>query len=133
MGIVMPIALPLAWQSAALSAVALSAGSLGAGAEVHLLYGTVASVLGGAVWGDHCSPISDTTILSSLSSGCDHIEHVRTQLPYAGSVGALALALTIVPVGLGLPVWVGLGLGVVAVAALPFVAGRRATPELSGS
>jgi len=53
----------------------------------------LSAILGGGVFGDHCSPISDTTILSSLASGCDHIEHVRTQIPYAlvAGVGAILL------------------------------------------
>ena len=51
----------------------------------------VAAVLGGGVFGDHCSPISDTTILSSMAAGCDHIEHVRTQLPYALMAGVLSI------------------------------------------
>lgn len=53
----------------------------------------LAAVLGGGVFGDHCSPISDSTILSSLASGCDHLTHVRTQLPYALTAGGLALVL----------------------------------------
>ena len=52
-----------------------------------VMIGTISSVLAGSVWGDHCSPISDTTILSSMASGCDHIAHVRTQIPYALGVG----------------------------------------------
>jgi len=48
---------------------------------------TVGAVLGGGVFGDHCSPISDTTIISSMASACDHIDHVKTQLPYALSAG----------------------------------------------
>ena len=51
----------------------------------------VAAVLSGGIFGDHCSPISDTTIISSLASGTDHIEHVRTQLPYALVAGGLAI------------------------------------------
>ncbi|CAM2068058.1 Na-H-antiporter domain-containing protein [Sulfidibacter corallicola] len=47
----------------------------------------LAAVLGGGVFGDHCSPISDTTLVASLASGCDHLEHVRTQLPYAMTAG----------------------------------------------
>jgi Na+/H+ antiporter NhaC len=43
----------------------------------------IASVISGGIFGDHASPISDTTIISSMASGCEHIEHVRTQLPYA--------------------------------------------------
>jgi len=60
------------------------------------IYFTIAAALGGGVFGDHCSPISDTTILSSMASASDHIDHVRTQLPYAavaGSITALAYLL----------------------------------------
>lgn len=61
-------------------------------ADTHLiLIGVISSVLAGCVWGDHCSPISDTTILSSMASGCDHIDHVRTQLPYAIVVGTITM------------------------------------------
>jgi Na+/H+ antiporter NhaC len=60
--------------------------------DTHLiLIGVVSSVLAGCVWGDHCSPISDTTILSSMASGCDHIDHVRTQLSYAIIVGIVTM------------------------------------------
>lgn len=52
----------------------------------------VAAVLGGGVFGDHCSPISDTTMISSLAAGCDHIDHVRTQLPYALAGGLVAMS-----------------------------------------
>lgn len=51
---------------------------------------TLAAVLGGGIFGDHCSPISDTTIISSMASATDHIDHVKTQLPYALIVGGLA-------------------------------------------
>jgi Na+/H+ antiporter NhaC len=53
------------------------------------IYITIAAALGGGVYGDHCSPISDTTILSSMASATDHIDHVRTQLPYASIAGVL--------------------------------------------
>ena len=49
----------------------------------------VAATLGGGVFGDHCSPISDTTIISSMASASDHIDHVRTQLPYALLIGGI--------------------------------------------
>jgi Na+/H+ antiporter NhaC len=49
--------------------------------------------LGGGVFGDHCSPISDTTIVSSMASASDHIDHVRTQLPYALTAGFVAVVL----------------------------------------
>jgi len=55
----------------------------------------IAAVLGGGVFGDHCSPISDTTIISSLASGSEHIAHVRTQLPYALVAGGLSTGLYI--------------------------------------
>ena len=51
----------------------------------------VAAVLGGGIFGDHSSPISDSTIVASMASGCDHIEHVKTQLPYNLVAGALTL------------------------------------------
>ncbi len=104
MGILIPLVIPLTW------ALMVSQG-LGAPEHMHILYSAIASVLAGSVWGDHCSPISDTTILSSLASGCNHVEHVRTQLPYAGLVGAVAIGLGSLPVALGLPVWIALPAG----------------------
>ena len=56
----------------------------------------LAAVLGGGVFGDHCSPISDSTVVSSLAAGCDHIDHVRTQLPYALATGSVAVVLYLV-------------------------------------
>ena len=56
----------------------------------------IAAVLGGGVFGDHCSPISDTTIISSMASATDHIDHVRTQLPYALIAAGISLILFIV-------------------------------------
>jgi len=70
-----------------------------------IFYNVVASVLAGAVMGDHCSPISDTTIMSSLSSQCDHLQHVSTQMPYALTVGGVALLVGVLPTALGLPSW----------------------------
>ncbi|NDR54603.1 Na+/H+ antiporter NhaC family protein [Actinomyces sp. 565] len=64
-------------------------GAVAGGGE--LLIPAFGAVLAGAVWGDHCSPISDTTILSSTGAGCNHITHVNTQLPYAGASAAAAL------------------------------------------
>ncbi len=74
-GILVPIAVPLA---------------IGAGIPMPL---AIAAVMGGGVFGDHCSPISDTTIIASLAAGCDHMEHVRTQLPYALVTGFAATVL----------------------------------------
>ncbi|MEM7022560.1 MAG: Na+/H+ antiporter NhaC family protein [Pseudomonadota bacterium] len=100
MGIMMPLVVPLTW-------AVMSAGGMTSGPEgFHILYAAVASIMAGAVWGDHCSPISDTTILSSLASGCDHVDHVRTQLPYALVIGGVAMVFCILPVGFGAPWWI---------------------------
>ncbi len=70
-----------------------------------------AAVLTGSVLGDHCSPISDTTILSSLASSCPHIDHVRTQLPYALTTGLFAIVLGILPASFGISPWILFPLG----------------------
>jgi Na+/H+ antiporter NhaC len=101
MGILLPLVLPLCW-------AIMGSQSLTSGGDYAVLYASVSGVLAGAVWGDHCSPISDTTVMSSLSAGCDHIEHVRTQLPYAVLAGAAALLFGTIPTSLGLPWWVGM-------------------------
>ncbi|MGE4512165.1 MAG: Na+/H+ antiporter NhaC family protein, partial [Sulfurimonadaceae bacterium] len=75
--IMIPVAVPMA---------------LGVDANVALCLGAVIS---GGVFGDHCSPISDTTIISSMASDCEIVEHVKTQLPYALLSGAIALFLFI--------------------------------------
>lgn len=67
------------------------AGDMAAAADVAMMLPMLASVLAGAVFGDHCSPISDTTILSSTGASCHHIDHVTTQLPYALSIAAIAI------------------------------------------
>ncbi len=76
---------------------------------------SIASVLAGSVWGDHCSPISDTTILSSMATGCDHIAHVRTQLPYALGAGLVGLVLGNFATAQGLSPWIALLLGTVLI------------------
>jgi Na+/H+ antiporter NhaC len=101
MAIMLPLVIPVTWS-------AVLQGGADPVTAMHLIFATVASVLCGAVWGDHCSPISDTTVLSSLASGCDHVEHVRTQIPYASLVGAVAVVVCLVPVGYGMPWWLGL-------------------------
>jgi Na+/H+ antiporter NhaC len=106
MGILFPLAMPLTW------AVMVSQGQAGP-EHMHILYSAVSAILAGAVWGDHCSPISDTTILSSLASGCDHIEHVRTQLPYAMTVGGIAILFGSIMTALGSPWWLGMSLGLI--------------------
>ena len=119
MGILVPLVVPLAW------AVMSVNGMTGPG-DMHILYSSVACVLAGAVWGDHCSPISDTTVLSSIASGCNHIEHVRTQIPYALIVGGAAVGFGTIPGGYGVPPWASLLVGGIVIWTVLRVFGRRA-------
>ena len=73
---------------------------------------SIAAVLDGAVFGDHCSPISDTTIMSSTASACNHMAHVRTQLPYSLTVAGFALCAGYLPSAVGVPKWVGISAGI---------------------
>jgi Na+/H+ antiporter NhaC len=125
MGILVPLVVPLAW------AVMTVNGMTEVG-DMHILYSSVSCVLAGAVWGDHCSPISDTTVLSSIASGCNHIEHVRTQLPYALLVGLVAIVIGTVPGGYGVPPWVSLLVGGVVLYVVLRLRGRQADAEASG-
>lgn len=116
MGILIPVAVPL-------SAAAVQHAH---GNPVIILIST-AAVLDGAVFGDHCSPISDTTVMSSIGSSCDHLSHVRTQMPYAVTtmlvaaiVGYLGLPL------LGLPVWAVYITGTAILAGIVFFVGKKA-------
>lgn len=90
-----------------------------------LLLPVVGAVLAGSIFGDHCSPISDTTVLSSRASDCDHILHVRTQLPYAFSVGIITIVLGTLPSGFGFPPWASLLLAVLAIFLMVGLLGRR--------
>ncbi len=92
-----------------------------------VLTASIGSVLAGAIFGDHCSPISDTTILSSRSSDCDHIAHVRTQMPYALTVGAVSILLGTLPAGFGVSCWILLPLGLITMVCILLAFGRRAT------
>jgi Na+/H+ antiporter NhaC len=74
--------------------------------SLSIFYNVVSSILAGSVLGDHCSPISDTTILSSLASSCNHIEHVRTQLPYAVTVGCVSVIFGTIPSAYGVSSWI---------------------------
>ena len=87
--------------------------ALTSGEHYSILLGVISSVMAGSLFGDHCSPISDTTIMSSMASGCDHIDHVRTQLPYAFAVGGVAMLMGDIPTSFGLHPAISLVLGVV--------------------
>jgi Na+/H+ antiporter NhaC len=104
MAILYPLILPASW-------MLCQEQGLSVDATLPLFYNVVASVMAGAVMGDHCSPISDTTIMSSLSSRCDHMQHVSTQMPYALTVGGVAVLIGVLPTALGLPSWVAFLLG----------------------
>jgi len=119
MGILVPLVVPLAW-------AVMSVNGMTESGDMHILYSSVSCVLAGAVWGDHCSPISDTTVLSSIASGCNHIEHVRTQLPYALLVGLVAMVIGTVPGGYGVPPWVSLLVGGVVLYVVLRFRGRQA-------
>ena len=84
MAIVMPIVIPMAATISSINSLAEPTTNL-------IIVGVISSVLAGSVWGDHCSPIADTTILSSMASECNHIDHVQTQLPYAIVVGIVSM------------------------------------------
>jgi Na+/H+ antiporter NhaC len=99
MAILYPLILPASWMLG-------QEHGLGYESAIPLFYNVVASVMAGAVMGDHCSPISDTTIMSSLASRCNHIQHVSTQMPYALTVGVVALLVGVLPTALGLPSWI---------------------------
>jgi len=119
MAILMPLVYPMGLE---LPAVA----GLSPAVAMHIHLGAISAVLAGAVFGDHCSPISDTTIMSSLATGSDHVDHVKTQLPYAMTVGGVAVATGYLPVGFGVSPWISLGLGLVVITGLVLRVGRRA-------
>ncbi len=116
MAIMLPVAIPLVVGLGGLDV--LPGGALDA-----ILLGSISSVLAGAIWGDHCSPISDTTVLSSTASACDHVDHVKTQLPYALVVGILSMLLGNIGTAYGLPPIAGLAIGVILLAILLRTAG----------
>lgn len=93
------------------------AGTIMVNAEPELLLPALSAVLAGAVFGDHCSPISDTTILSSTGAGCNHMDHVATQLPYA-LVAAGVSALGYFVLGMTGSVWIGLVAVIIALIVL---------------
>ena len=93
----------------------------------------IGAVLEGSIFGDHCSPISDTTVLSSVSSASDHIDHVRTQAPYALVTAALAIGVGYLPCLLieGWSSWWSMALGALTIVIVLMVIGRPAPePEL---
>lgn len=118
MAILYPLILPASWM------LSMDQG-LSVDVTMPLFYNVVASVMAGAVMGDHCSPISDTTIMSSMASGCNHLQHVNTQLPYALTVGAVALLIGVLPTALGLPSWLAFTIAIAVLAAVVRFVGKK--------
>ncbi|MBU3228315.1 Na+/H+ antiporter NhaC family protein [Clostridium algidicarnis] len=109
MGILMPLTIPLA-------------NSMSSDPKFVIM--SIGAVLTGAIFGDHCSPISDTTILSSMGSGCDHLDHTKTQIWYAIFVAMFAVIFGYIPVGLNVPVYIVLPVDVIILGALVYLIGK---------
>ena len=114
MGILLPAMIPLAHH--------MSTTQPGAEIIVALCLG---AVLDGAIFGDHCSPISDTTVMSSIASACDHLDHVRTQIPYAVTTMLAAASFGYVGVAQGLHPALALLLGAAALLGVLFTLGKH--------
>ena len=110
MGILMPLAVPLAYAI---------------NPDMSFIVACTSGVLTGAIFGDHCSPISDTTILSSTGAGCDHIEHVRTQIWYSLFVGAITIIFGYIPTGFGVSIWIILPAAIIALIAITFMVSKK--------
>ena len=98
MSILMPLTIPLAWA---------------VNPEMGFVIICTSGVLTGAIFGDHCSSISDTTILSSMGTSCNHIDHVRTQIYYAVFVAAIAIIFGYIPAGFGIQWYISIPIAIV--------------------
>ena len=124
MAIVIPIVIPLTFKMGEVSGLHPE--------EINtLLYGVVSAVLAGSVFGDHCSPISDTTILSSMASRCNHIDHVQTQLPYAVVVGLVCVVFGYLPAGFGLSPFLSLIMIVLSLVGIIYLIGKKIPSQIS--
>jgi Na+/H+ antiporter NhaC len=115
MGVLMPLAIPLIF--------GLTEGGLDSERD-RLVAAAIGAVFSGAVFGDHCSPFSDTTLVASIASGVEPFDHVRTQLPFALIAGAVALLIGFVPLGYGLPAGLALPGGAAALWIVASFAGK---------
>ncbi|MDG5471761.1 Na+/H+ antiporter NhaC family protein [Jeotgalibacillus sp. ET6] len=104
------------------------AGTIAVSTDSSLLLPALAAVLAGSVFGDHCSPISDTTILSSTGAGSNHIDHVITQIPYAVT-GAVIASAGYILLGFTGSTWLALGLVILLLAAFALIMGRNPDKE----
>ena len=115
MGILMPLAIPLAHSI---------------NPEMSFIVASTSAVLTGAIFGDHCSPISDTTIMSSMGAGCNHIDHVNTQMPYALFTAVITVLFGYIPAGLGIPVYIVLPIALLATFIGIHVLGKKTYEEV---
>lgn len=116
MGILMPLAIPLV-------------ATLSGDANSTLTTITAGTVLTGAIVGDHCSPISDTTILSAGGAGCPLIDHVNTQLPYTIFVASISIICGYLLIALGLPIIVSYVIGFISMITIVFFIGKHPDTE----
>lgn len=114
MTILMPLAIPL---------------SYAINSDMSYVIVSISAVLTGAIFGDHCSPISDTTILSSMGAGCDHIDHVKTQMWYALFVGVITVLFGYIPAGFGIPIYIVLPLAILVVVLATYFVGKPVNVE----
>jgi Na+/H+ antiporter NhaC len=111
MGILMPLAIPLA--------------NTASNGDMNLVIASIGAVLTGAIFGDHCSPISDTTILSSMGTSCDHIDHVKTQLPYSILIAVVSILVGFLPAGLGISPLITLPIGIGVLFGIMLLFGKK--------
>ena len=135
MAILLPISIPLAHQLNLKhyeEALAMLPNAPEAGLYVkEMILVSIGAVLEGSIFGDHCSPISDTTIMSSMASGSDHIDHVKTQAPYAALVGLVAIVFCYIPAGLGMSSWLVIPVSMLILLAFIFGFGKKAEDPLT--
>jgi len=118
MAILTPIVIPIAYKMTGTA-------QFSADLSHTILLGTIGAVLSGSIFGDHCSPISDTTIMSSMASAADHIDHVRTQLPYALAAAGIALVFGYLPAGWDFHPLITIPMGIVVIVLLLLTIGKR--------
>lgn len=125
MGLLIPLFIPLATAILGVSDADVSTSSV--------FLATIGAILAGAIFGDHCSPISDTTVLSSAAAGCDHLQHVTTQVPYALVMAVCSLLFGYLPIGFGIPVWIALPVSVAASIGAVMFLGTKSDHEPNAS
>lgn len=86
---------------------------------------TFAAILDGSIFGDHCSPLSDTTIMSAIASNCDYTHHIKTQFPYTVLVGIIAVVFGYLPSTLGIPIWINYLAGILTMTGIFYYLAHR--------